>query len=286
MGLFKKKDKLKKQAKDKEEKSEVNKADFSIVIFDKLGGTVREITRFDAARFRDDLDHVVYLKNDKKKFLEIFPQDVNDFKHYTEKEVDTLIAKNQDLLEQERKNDSENVNDKNIEFELLKLHAKKRSFKFSENSSNLSFDSKGKPTFYYLREGSTFFPFKWDTETKNIFVPSDNRKKSASIALRNKESKYDTTKLVTGAAVLLIIIGIIFAAGGGYFMMKAKGAYSEAFADYEASNIAAIQTGCLQNINEVSNSLTNSANNIEKITKTIEDDLNKPQTVINGVIPE
>lgn len=283
MGWFRKN---KKQEKQDEDKSEVAKAEYKIVLLEKLGGTVREITSFDAVRFRDDQDHVVYLKNVKTKFLEIFPQQVNDFKNYTEDEVDNLIEIYQDKLATERKKDNENVNDKDLEYELLKLKAKKRSFKFDENASYLSFNKDGRPTFHFLREGSTFFPFKWDTNTKNIFVPSDNRKKSASISLRNKETKYDTGKIITGAAILLIVVGIIFAAGGGYFMFKSKNAYAEAFEKYEASEIAQAQRQCLENLNEVSGTITKSADNVQKITQSIEKELNKPQTVITGVIPE
>ena len=84
MGLFNKKQDKKQDKKKEDDNSnnEVNKAEYEIVLLEKLGGTVREITKFDASRFRDDEDHVVYLKNDKKKFLEIFPQQINDFKNY------------------------------------------------------------------------------------------------------------------------------------------------------------------------------------------------------------
>jgi hypothetical protein len=272
--------------KDKQDKSEVNKAEYNIVLLEKLGGTVREITKYDAIRWRDEEDHVVYLKNEGKKFLEIFPQDMNDFKNYTEPEVDKLVLKHQTILEKERDRDTDNINDKDIEYELLKLKAKKRSFLFKENSAYLSFNAEGRPTFYFLREGSTFFPFKWDTDTKNIFVPSDNRKKSASIALRNKENKYNTAKLINGAGILLIIIGFLFAGGGAYFMYKSQGAYAQAIKDYEATEIAQSSRICLENAKEVSTFLTQSAKNIQEITTSLEDEINKPQTVINGVIPE
>jgi len=284
MGFFGKGKKNKKQEESKD--NEVAKAEYEIVLLEKLGGTVREITRFDAARFRDDEDHVVYLKNDSKKFLEIFPQQINDFKNYTEKEVDKLISKYQEILEKERDRDTDNINDKDIEYELLKLKAKKRSFQFDDKSSYLSFNKTGKPTFHFLREGSTFFPFKWDTDTKNIFVPSDNRKKSASIALRNKRNKYDTNKMITAAGIILVVVGLIFAGGGGYFMMKAKGAYDEAFTKYDQSEIAAAQRACLETLNEAAGNIKQSAQDVEKITNTLEEDINKPQTVIQGVIPE
>lgn len=278
----------KKNKKDSEqtEKNEVNKAEYKIVILEKLGGTVREIKELNCERFRDDEDHVVYLRNTKDKFLEIFPQQINDFKNYTESEVDKLINKYQTILEKERSRDSQDVNDKDIEFELLKLKAKKRSFKFGQNASYLSFSSNGRPTFYFLREGSTFHPVKWDVDTKTIFTPSDNRKKSASLALRNKQNKYNTQALISGAGILLIIVGLVMAAGGGYFMFKAKGAYDTAFTQYEQSEIAQATRLCLESAGALNTEIAKTAENVADITESVSDNLNRPQTVIEGVIPE
>jgi hypothetical protein len=279
----------KKQEEKKEEKTEMGKAEYKIVLLEKLGGTVREIGQpFFAKRFIDEEDKVVYLQNPhkSKKFLEIFPQQVNEFRNYTKEQVKELIAKNEKILEREKIQDSQEINDKDIEYTLLKLKALLRSFKFDDNSSYLSFDGNGRPTFHFLREGSTFFPFKWDTETKTIFTPSDNRKKSASLSLRNKQNKYNTKKLLDGASILLIIVGFIMCAGAAYMWLKTTNAYGDAFDKYEASEIAAAQRSCLETINGVAHSLTKSAEGVEKITQSIEEELNKPQTVINGVIPE
>lgn len=282
MGLFSNK---KKDSK-KEEKNEVNKAEYNVVIVEKLGGTVREIKDLDAYRFRDDEDHVIYLKNDKEKFMEIFPQQINDFKNYTEEEVDKLINKYQSILEKERDRDSENVNDKDIEFELLKLKAKKRSFKFSSNASYLSFSKNGRPTFYFLREGSTFHPVKWDVDTKTIFTPSDNRKKSASLSLRNKQNKYNTKKMLDGASIILIIVALIMAAGGGYFVFKSKQAYDDAFNSYDQSEIAAATRACLESAGQLNQEIAETATNINSIVDSVEENLNRPQTVIDGVLPQ
>ena len=271
---------------EKEQKNEVNKAEYKIVILEKLGGTVREIKELNCERFRDDEDHVVYLRNTKDKFLEIFPQQINDFKNYSEEEVDKLIQKYQSILEKERDRDSEAVNDKDIEFELLKLKAKKRSFKFSENASYLSFSTNGRPTFYFLREGSTFHPVKWDVDTKTVFTPSDNRKKSASLALRNKQNKYNIQSMITGSAIILIVIGLIMAAGGGYFMFKAKGAYDEAFNSYDESEIAAATRACLESAGKLNKEIANTAGSVADIAEAVEEDLNKDQVVIEGVLPE
>jgi len=280
MALFKKKETK------KEEKSEVSKAEYRVLIVEKLGGTVREIKQLDASRFRDDEDHVIYLKNDKEKFLEIFPQQINDFKNYTEPEIDKLILKNQKIIENERDRDSEDVNDKDIEFELLKLKAKKRSFKFNPDASYLSFATNGRPTFIFLREGSTFHPLKWDVETKTIFTPSDNRKKSASLSLRNKQNKYNTKKMLDGASIILIIVALIMAAGGGYFMFKSQQGYDTAFNSYDESEIAAATRACLESAGQFNQQIAETAQNVKDITVSVEDDLNKPQTIIEGVLPQ
>lgn len=281
--IFKKK-KVKKE--EEENKSEASKAEYKVVLVEKLGGTVREIRTLFAERFRDDEDHVVYLRNNKSNFIEIFPQQINDFKNYTETEVHRLIDKNTKILQDERNADTENVNDKDIEYELLKLQAKRRSFKFDPNASYLSFDDKGRPTFYFLREGSTFYPFKWDTDTKTIFVPSDNRKKSANLALRNKETKYDGKKLIEGATILLLAIGFIMLASGGYFWYKTSQVNTQAFEAYDQSNIADAQRRSLEVANQCAQVANQVANAALGIVNDVEADLNKNQTIIQGIVPE
>lgn len=282
MAWFKKKNKK----EDKDEKSQVNKAEYKVIIVEKLGGTVRLIRELDASRFRDDEDHVIYLKNDKEKFLEIFPQQINDFKNYTEEEVDKLIKKYQGILEKERNSDSEDINDKDIEFQLLKLNAKKRSFKFTDNASYLSFSTNGRPTFYFLREGSTFHPLKWDVDTKTVFTPSDNRKKSASLSLRNKQTKYNTKKMLDGTSIILIIVALVMAAGGGYFIFKSTQSYNEAFNSYDESEIAAATRACLVSAGELNQQIAETALNVQNIAENVDEDLNKPQTIIDGVLPQ
>jgi hypothetical protein len=285
---FKKKKKEHTEGNTSEENNELSKTEYKIVLFEKLGGTVREIKTLYAQRWVDDEDKVVYLRNASKnlQFLEIFPQQIQDFKNYDEKEVKELIDTIQKQLKRERKNDSNEVNDKDLEFDLLKLRAKERSFKFGNKTSYLSFDEKGRATFHFLREGSTFFPFKWDTDTNTIFIPSDNRKKSASLALRNKENKYNTKKILSGIQILLLLIqlGALMATGWGYLKVIDKG--NQINLDYDASNIAAAKRACLEEIGQTAADVERVASSVDKIVNSVSADLNKPQTVINGVIPE
>lgn len=286
MKWFNRKKKTEEAKEQERANQDINKASYKIVICEKLGGTIREIKTLDAERWVDSEDHVVYLRNEKLKFLEIFPQQIQDFKNYDIDEVESLITDITAKLKRERKQDSEEVNDKDLEFELLKLRAKQRSFRFNPRSSYLTFDEKGRPTFTFLREGSTFFPFKYDTDTNTVFVPSDNRKKSASIALRNKDSKYSTQKIVTGVQIFLLIIQVVglFATGYGFLKIQQQGA--ELFVEYDESNIAAAQRACLEDIGKVSNTVKENAETVNRIFDEIDTEINKPQTVIEGVIPE
>jgi len=277
---------LRKEAEKEAKKAQTNKAEYKIVLLEKLGGTVRAIKTFYAYRWLDTEDHVVYLKNDSLKFMEIFPQQINDFKNYSPGEVQGLINKYQHKLETERTIDSADVNDKDIEFELLKLKAKMRSFKFDPNASYLSFDEHSRPTFHYLREGSSFHPFKIDTDTKTIFTPSDNRKKSASIALRNKESKYNTKKLIEGGTILLLLLGFVFFGTGGYFWYKANSSANAAFNNYDQSHIAAAQRASLETANQCAKITTEIAGASLNIFNSLEGKLNQNQTIISGLTPE
>ncbi len=280
--------KNKKDENTQDENTDITKAQYKIILCEKLGGTVREIKTIYVDRWVDEADNVVYLKNDSKnvQFLEIFPQQIQDFKNYDVEEVDELIADIIDKLKRERKHDSTEINDNDLEYELLQLRAKERSFQFKKDASYLSFDEKGRATFHFLREGSTFFPFKWNTDTNTIFVPSDNRKKSASIALRNKENKYNTKKIISGVQILLLLIqiGALMATGWGYLKITDKS--EELFLSYDQSEIAAAKRMCLEDIGAISASNVENAKAIERIVGAVSDELNKPQTVIQGVIPE
>ncbi len=285
-GIKKKEQVIKNPEEQKVESKKINKAEYKVIIKDKIGGVARTIKEIKAYRWKDELDEVVYLKNDDERFIEIFPEQINDFKNYKETEVDALIKKYQKILEAERDRDTEDINEKDIEFELLKLQAKKRSFKFNHNSSYLDLDQNNQPTFTFLRQGSDFLPFKWDLDSKTIFVPSDNRKKSASLALRNKESKYNTKKLLDGISIVLVVIGFLMLGAGGYMIFKANNTAQEAFANYETSELAVLQRQCLEATAEQAKLIQEAANNVNDITESIDENLNRPQTIIQGVLPE
>lgn len=263
-----------------------NKAEYNVMIVQKQGGAVKIIKKFPAHRFRAD-DDVIYLRNDnrKVKFLEIFPENVTDFKNYNEVEVDKLIKTYEEKLRRERQNDSDEINDKDLEFELLKLKAKKRSFKFSHNASYEILDETNTPTFIFLRKGSSMIPYKWDNDDTTIFLPSDNRKKSASIALRNKETKYNSKVIVTGITILLLIVGVALNAAAGFSWYKASEAQKEYMQAYDETEMALAQRRALEVANQCAETSLKVSQSAVNVVNKAEEKINEPKTIIEGILP-
>lgn len=271
-----------KQAKENKEEDvkNINKSTYKVFIYEKVGGAPRLIKELIATRWVDQDDLIPYLKyEDKKKgerFLEIFPQQGKDLIDETEKELKTKLDKFRKKLKDERAKDEPSVNFKDLEFEIMKLEAKERIFKYDPNASYISLGENNLPEFYFLREGSNFHPFKWDCETKTIYTPSDNKKKSATIALRNKEAKYpNLDNRVKITSMILLAVGLLFAVGFGYLTYKAYDSYSE-------SELNQIKTTCLQDLTQTTGAVKASANSIAKITADLDKQLNKPTTIVQG----
>ncbi len=206
---------------------------YLITIKEKLGSNTKTIKRFSAVRYLDSEDYVVYLYNKKLSFLELFPQQEKDFTNFDEKDIKSKLSKLKIKLKKELDKDTEDVNDHDLTFDIMKLEAKLRHIEYdNDNSSYITFEEDGTPEFIFAREGSTFHPFKWDADTKTIYTPSDNKKKSASMLLRNKEFKYTKFKdIIEGVTIFLLVISGVFAMGGGYM-------YYKAYNMYDTSNIA------------------------------------------------
>lgn len=261
-------------------KKNINKARYKIIVKDKLGSTTRTIKIFYADRWIDESDYVVYLRNTKLNFLEIFPQKINDFVNYTEETIDTKLDNLRESLMNELKEDTEELNEEDIKYEIQKLEAKKRSFKFSDNASYISLSEINQPEIYYLREGSTFFPYKWDSDTRTIYTPSDNKKKNAAICLRNKELKYSKhQKTLQGAMIGILILNVIVLFGGGFTWYKA-------FTAYDDSNIAELQRSAEETTIRCSEVITEHADKFSNLLDKMGKQVVIDQTVVQGGIPQ
>ena len=252
-----------KKKKEEEQTDGIKKKEYRITLKEKLGDTTRTIKSFNAFRFFDEENKVVLLKNDDKKiqFVEIFPEEVKSFTKPEQDKVEAKLLKLRKILEKELEEDTEEVNEKDIEEEIRVLEAIKRSFKFSKGSY-ITFTEDGQPEFTFLREGSEFHPFRWDADTKTIYTPSDNKKKSAILSLRNKEVKYKSKQLVEVSTIILLIIGVVLVLGNLFIGYKIWNFYDE-------SNMAQLESHSLNTLKQCQDFMLADAKIIQAITEDL-----------------
>lgn len=239
----------------------IKKKEYKIILKEKLGDTTRTIKSFNAFRYIDEENKVVLLKNDKLKFVEIFPEEIKDFNKYDVEKVENKLKKLRKTLEKELEEDTEEINDKDIEEQIRTLEAIKRGFKFKKGSY-ITFSEDGQPEFTFLREGSEFHPFRWDPDTKTIYVPSDNKKKSAILSLRNKETKYKVKHLVEVSTVVLLIVAVVLTGINLYAGLKI-------WQSYDDSHIAELEKNSLQTLDYCSGILVQNAEIVRGITQDL-----------------
>jgi len=211
-------------------KSQTDKASYKIEIYESINGLPRRVSQFTAKRIVDENDYIPYLyyqnQKTKKVWLEIFPQKDTSLSNLNEKDIDKKINDVKQTIKNEYEKEYSTQNMKDLEFKLKKLEAKKRTFMFSFKSSYIYLDENNMPVIKYNREGSNNIPFKWDTDNNTIYLPSDNKKKNASITLRNKENKYPTREnQVRIATMVLFIVAFLIAGGAGFWHYKAFQSY-------------------------------------------------------------
>lgn len=291
MGFFKKKDKNKANALKPEEtadsdskKKKGSDNQYKITIKERRGSGTKTIKTFDAERYLDQDDFVVYLYNKKSKFLELFPQQEQDFAEFNEEDLTSKLEELKQSLSDELHEDTEATNDNNLEFEIMTLEAKLRHIKY--NNDDACYTTAGddnKDEFIFLREGSTFHPYKWDSSTKTIYTPSDNKKKSAMMLLRNKEYKYSKFKdVIEGTTIFLLVLSFIFAAGGGWLYVKA-------YTMYDTSNIAEstrasldVANQCAEIVLETAVETTKLAKESKGLVEALKDKIIVQETVITA----
>src|SRR6056297_3005293 len=87
--LKKKDKKVEDTQENNQEKDIVNvaKAEYTITIKEEIGDTLREVKTFQASRWVDKEDFLVYLYNPKLNFMELFPQREKDLIKLDPKEI-------------------------------------------------------------------------------------------------------------------------------------------------------------------------------------------------------
>ena len=281
--IFKRKKKQKKELSNSEEnledeelpkgfkKSNTDKASYKIEIYECINGLPRRVSKFTAKRIIDENDYIPYLyyqnPKTKKIWLEIFPQKDRTLDYYNEKEVEKDIENIKKEIKKSEKSEYSTVNILDLKFKLKKLEAKKRTFKFSLNSSYIYLDENNMPIIKYNREGSTNIPFKWDADTSTIYNPSDNKKKSASIVLRNKENKYPNREnQVRIATMVVFVMAILLASGAGFWHYKA-------FKAYDVNEINKIKEQNLKDINDLNKIFRQQGNTMNNILNNMSNNI-------------
>jgi len=242
---------------------------YTVHVYERYSGNMpRWIRTFSAERYVDEEDKIPYLYNQTQNFLEVFPDQVNDFMNMTEEEVDKELKQYRDERKKQENKEVPDVNFKDLDYRIMRLEAKKRTFKFSKNSTFSSLGRNNIPEFTFVREGSSFFPTKWDLDTRTIYTPSDAKKKTATLSLRNKESKYPSndSKVKTITWVLFFGVMVLFVAN---LFVGWKNVQT-----YTDSEINQLKTEQIRILNEQTRSITETANSANNIFDNIEGRLN------------
>ncbi len=280
--LKKKDKKVEDTQENNQEKDIVNvaKAEYTITIKEEIGDTLREVKTFQASRWVDKEDFLVYLYNPKLNFMELFPQREKDLIKLDPKEIkEKLNNKRKELKKLGDSKGQVDDNKKNVELEVMQLEAKLKASEWKKTAF-LEFGSRGEKKMTFVREGTNMFPIAYDAERNIYGIPSDIRKKSASILMRNKENKYNKhKKLIEGTVMGMFIIGIICLVAGGYMLFKAYNLY-------EDNPINQQKVNTLDVANQCSKIAIDNAKQVNEIYKTISEDLGKEQTVITGLQPK
>ena len=265
MGWFtKNKTEKKKDSVSNRTTSNTSKAEYKIVIKEKFSKGTTTLKTITAKREIDLDDHVVYLSNVAEQFLELMPRDEKDFEMLDEKEIDKRLVKAKAELKKPREDADRGTNKQNYLYAVMKLEAQKRALKYGSDNAYETIDEYGVKEFIFLREGSTFTPFKWDVDTKTIYVASENVKKKAGMARRNKSIKYSKFKnVIEGSVMFLMIINIVMALGLGYIYLKT-------FQKFDESAIVEAQNFCVQKGAEWTQIIEKNAKASEKIFENLQ----------------
>ncbi len=259
--------------------STTSKAEYKIVIkerFSKGTTTLKTIT----AKREIDLDnHVVYLSNVSEGFLELMPRDEKDFEMLDKAEIVKRLAKAKALLQKPKTEDDKGNNKQNYLYDVMKLEAQLRALKYGPDNAYETIDEHGVKEFIFLREGSTFSPFKWDVDTKTIYVASENVKKKAGMARNNKSLKYSKFKnVIEGSVMFMMIINIVMALGLGYVSLKM-------FQKMDESSIIEAQNFCVQKGAEWTAIVEKNAKASEKIFENLQKATGIDNPFLNNIVP-
>lgn len=283
MIFFKKKNgvnKVNKEGVEEEKDLIVKGSSYNIIIKEDLGDSLRRVTTFKAERWVDKENFLVYLRNEKRNFLELLPKREKEILDLDKKDLESRVKKIREKLKEVEKGvNPDKINKNNIKFDLMRYEAQLRAIEWGK-CAFLEFGENGEKELTFIRDGTNMFPVGYDATRKLYGVPDDIRKKPLYFLMRNKENKYSKhQKLISGATFGVIAIACIMFIISCFMLFKAYDLYSS-----HEVNEAKLQS--LSVANACSNIALNNANAVNDIYKTIKNELNKSQTVITGIQPQ
>jgi len=292
MGIFKKKPKIVKKtpeeareeiiAKQKADlpKKYFNNPDFTIELSQyrvktvEFLGTLPNISKgFLVWKVTDMEDKITFLQNEKNGFMELFPSPDKGFFSLEDK---ASLRKQINELEKKKKEITNKldpgVNGKDIEYSLRLKKAQLRAKGFESDSSYIGLEANVK-TIYYKKEGSDYVPLKWDKENETMFFADDNKKKGASISIRNKQHKYAKFQKLVEPTALLLIMGLIFLTLVNVFWTYKN------YTAYDDSNLANLQRTAEEGALYCSKYFSDSAKDISIIMNELRKDIKPDESV-------
>jgi len=269
-----------------DQKKNISKNLYNVILKEKTGSTTATYSRFTAVRWFEEDSEIAYLKNNKNGFLQVMPEQENfdlttldKSKLITEKE---LIEA--DLNEIESMTDTAEIietygNPKNLQWKLAIVNAKLHALKYKPRVYG-EFAENGEKEFVFLRVGSHYIPKSIDVETFTEFYPSDSKKMNFAFTHRNKQQKHGMgTKLMSAALMGAWVFGLVFLGASAYILKQNLSSYSESEVIKARNNVLETSSLILDNNARQSKEIT-------QIYETVAEKLIEPTIVVEGIVPK
>lgn len=209
---------------EKKESNESIKTDgqypYTVELWDVWGSTSKKAVRFGAKRF---IEHGnVFLVNEKRGFIEPFPEDTAEYKQYKKEEITKEIEKKQRLLSNIKTLKNPQNSEKDLREDIRILKGFLRSLELDGKGSYMLIDSDSagaRPLFMFDRRGNYRLPVFKNVDVSLMYIPTEAKITEASDLIRENDSKNGKNTLNLATAGLFVLL-ILLVFGAMYFAYK------------------------------------------------------------------
>lgn len=258
---------------EKKESQESIKTDgqlpYTVELWDVWGSTSKKAVRFGAKRFIDKGN--VFLVNEKRGFIEPFPEDTADYKQYKLDEINKEIKKKETQISAIKQSKNPQYSEKDLRQDIKILSGFKRSLELDGKGSYMLIDSDqagARPLFMFDRRGNFRLPVFKNVDVSLLYIPTEAKITEASDLIRENEIKNGKNSLNLATAGLFILL-VILVFGAMYFAYKTAsldGQFVEVLSD-----ISINQAAITENFADFIETLTNTTNPVvdESVTPNL-----------------